>query len=305
LTKDGRGPLKAPAVSVVMTTWNAMPFVQEALDSLASQDLRDIEILVVDDGSTDGTREAVAAVAARDPRVRLLAVPRCGRIPCLNLGFREARAPFVAVQDADDVSLPGRLRVELEALRAHPSWAMVGAAEVPLVDEEGREIGRRVRPTEPADLRRLLGSAMPFFHSTCMYRKAAWEEAGGFDEGLTLLEDYDLWVRLAARHDLANLPMALGLKRRHRGQTFDEKHWTNEGYRTRARILRKYVRRVRRSPAVFLRSLAYLAMTPRLRLAWIRLTGRDDLELQARRQAGIGGEAGQAERPAAAARAKR
>jgi glycosyltransferase involved in cell wall biosynthesis len=276
-----------PLVSVVMTTWNAMPFVQEALDSLVGQDLRDIEVLVVDDGSTDGTREAVAAVAGRDPRVRLLAIPRCGRIASLNRGFREARAPFVAVQDADDVSLPQRLRVELEAMKAHPSWAMVGAAEVPLVDEEGREIGRRVRPTDPRDLRRLLGSAMPFFHSTCMYRKAAVEEAGGFDGRLPLLEDYDLWVRLAARYDLANLPMALGRKRRHAGQTFDEAHWTNEGYRTRARILRRYVRRVRHSPVVLLRSLAYLAMTPRLRLAWIRATGRDDGELAVRRQAGL------------------
>ncbi|HUR64318.1 MAG TPA: glycosyltransferase [Candidatus Thermoplasmatota archaeon] len=270
-----------PLVSVVMTTYDSERHVREAAESILAQDLADLELIVVDDGSTDRTLAILEGIA--DPRLRILRIPRCGRIPSLNHGFRAARAAYVANQDADDVSLPHRLRAEVEALQRNPGWAMVGAAEVPLIDEAGRPLGTRTRPTDPGHLRRALAYSMPFFHSSCLYRKSAWEEAGGFDESLALLEDYDLWVRLAARHDVANLPGALGRKRRHAGQAFDGMHWTNQGYRTRARILRRYFRFVRRDPRVLLRAAAYQVMTPGLRVAWMRATRRDPTELEVRK----------------------
>jgi len=269
-----------PAVSVVMTTFDCVRFVREAIASILAQTFTDFEFVIVDDGSTDGTVEAIREF--RDPRIHLAQVSRRGRIASLNHAFRLARAPLVANHDADDVALPERLELSVKAMREHPEWAMLGAAEVPLIDEGGQQLGTRTRQTEPRKLRRDLGHSMPFFHSTCMYRKAAWEAAGGFDESLAMFEDYDLWVRLAASHDVANLPVPLAKKRRHAAQAFDHKHWTNLGYRTRSRILWRYVRRVRPDPAVVARAGVYMLMTPRLRLLWIKALRRDKLELQVR-----------------------
>lgn len=269
-----------PAVSVVMTTFNAERHVGEAIRSIQAQTEDDFELIVVDDGSSDGTVRIVAEAARGDGRIRLLQIPRCGRIASLNVGFRATRAPLVANLDADDVALPHRLEASVAALQEHPAWALVGAGVVPLIDESGQPLGERRRPTDPAELRKALAHTMALFHSSVTYRKAMWEAAGGFDERLWILEDYDLWVRLAARHPIANLPQALGLKRRHAGQAFDGRHWTNRGYRTRARILLRYFRAVRRDPRTLARAAIYTVMGPRLRLAWIRLTKADPLELE-------------------------
>ncbi len=271
-----------PAISVVMTTFNSARHVREAVASIVAQSFGDWELIVVDDGSTDETLSIIESF--RDSRIRLLTVPRSNRIACLNRGFHDARADLIANMDSDDVALPERLALTRRAMGAHPEWALVGSATVPLIDAQGAELGRRIRPTEPRALRRALGYSMPFFHSTCTYRRQAWQECGGFDESLPLLEDYDLWVRLSAQHEVANILDPMGLKRRHAAQGFDEAHWTNRGYRTRARILRTYFRLVRRDPRVLLRAGLYQIMGPRMRVAWMRLTGRDATEMRVRRR---------------------
>ncbi len=269
-----------PAVSVVMTTFNCETHVRDAVASILAQSLADFEFIIVDDGSTDGTLAAIQSF--NDARIRLLQIPRCGRIPSLNHAFRKARADLIANQDADDVSSPDRLQVSVAAMHEHPAWAMLGAAVVPLIDEKGDVLGERRRATDPRQLRHDLGTSMPFFHSSCTYRKSAWAEAGGFDERLPMFEDYDLWVRLTARHPIANLPQALGQKRRHPHQAFDARHWTNQGYRTRSKILWRYVRKVSPNPLVLLRAGVFLVMTPRLRLLWMKTTRRGKLEFRVR-----------------------
>ncbi len=268
----------APAISVVLTTFNAERHVKEAIQSIVDQDREDWELIVVDDGSTDRTIAIVRSFA--DPRIRLLQIPRCGRIPSLNVGFRAAHALLVANLDADDVSLPHRLRASIAAMDEHPDWALVGAAVVPLIDDAGKVMGQRVRPSDPGEVRRMLAHTMGIFHSSVTYRRSMVEEVGGFDERLRLLEDYDLWVRLAAKHPIANLPEALAMKRRHRGQSFDGAHWTNRGYRTRSRILLRYFRGVRHDPRVLARAALYQVMGPGLRKAWLKLSKRDPLELE-------------------------
>ena len=108
-----------------MTTWNAMPHVVQAARSIVAQTCADWELLVVDDGSTDGTLDALRAVG--DPRLRILQIPRCGRIPSLNHGFRAARAPLVAVLDADDVALPDRLALQVAEMRRRPGLAALSS----------------------------------------------------------------------------------------------------------------------------------------------------------------------------------
>src|SRR5262245_44534268 len=102
----------APRVTVLIGCWNAAETLTRAVDSILSQTVSDLELIVVDDGSTDGTPDLVRSI--EDPRLRYLPLPHRGIAPSLNAGVREARGPVVAIQDADDHSRPHRLERQLE-----------------------------------------------------------------------------------------------------------------------------------------------------------------------------------------------
>ena len=220
-----------PTVSVVMTTYDAIGHVAEAVESVFAQTFPDWELVIVDDGSTDGTRELLQEYAEADARVRLLLVPRMGRIPALNTAVREARGEFIANLDADDISYPDRLQREVDYLRAHPDVGLVGASVVDRIDDQGRPLPPVTRPTDEDEIRRLLGRQGAFFHSSVMYRRSVWRELGGFDTTFSCYEDYDFVVRMLSRSRVHFLEGALGAKRRHPGQAFDQVHWTNKGPR--------------------------------------------------------------------------
>ena len=114
-----------PRVSVVLPAYNAQDTVRRAIDSVLAQTMPDFELIVVDDGSQDRTGEVVEAVD--DPRVRLLRRPHGGVPPTINAGLAEARAPIVAIQDADDFSVPDRLERQLALLEERPEVAVVGS----------------------------------------------------------------------------------------------------------------------------------------------------------------------------------
>ncbi len=107
-----------PAVSVLLPVRDAATTLAACLDSLAAQTLADHEVVAVDDGSTDGSGERLAARAAKDPRVRVFRTPPRGLVPALSLALAEARAPLVARMDADDVAHPPRLEAQVRRLRA-------------------------------------------------------------------------------------------------------------------------------------------------------------------------------------------
>jgi len=249
-----------PRVTVLTTTRNAMPHLLEAVASVQAQTMPDWELLVVDDGSTDGTREAVRDAAAEDPRIRLLETPPLGRIPCLNAGAQAARAGIIAILDADDVALRHRLQRTLDAFGPRPRLGLLGSAIVPRIGPAGEDLGIVRRPTEPGQVLRALARDTPFFHSSTAFRIEAWRDVGGYDESLPLYEDYDLFVRLAARWEIENLPEPLSLKRRHPGQAFHERHFTRQAFRARSRIHWRYFRHVRKSPEALARAAAFLIM---------------------------------------------
>src|SRR3954468_8161222 len=105
----------SPQISVLMPTWNAGQFIGEAINSILAQTFADFEIIVVDGGSTDQTREILAAF--RDPRLRVLTAPSPGIVPALNFGIEQARAPWIARHDADDISMPDRFETQWKALQ--------------------------------------------------------------------------------------------------------------------------------------------------------------------------------------------
>ena len=199
-----------PAVSVLMSVYNGSPLVAEAIASVLNQTDADLELIVVDDGSTDDTPARLAAVD--DPRLRLYRQPHTGLTRALNRALGLTRAALVARLDADDVALPERLARQRAFLTAHPEVGLLGTAA--REEGEARELWRLVRPPlDDTALRRALIRANPFVHSSVMARRELLERAGGYDETLEVAQDYDLWMRVARLTRLATLDEVLVVRR--------------------------------------------------------------------------------------------
>ena len=197
-----------PAVSVLIGSWNNARTLRRAIDSILCQTLTDLELIVVDDGSTDDTAEVVGGVA--DSRVRYLALPHVGISRSLNAGLRQARADVVAVQDADDWSLPNRLERQLEVLRRHPEVAVVGC-RMKEVDEDGSEFAPRFGKAT-GDVTRVLMRFNPIPNTCAAFRRGVVLRCGGYDPRYRYAMEYDLWLRLAEQHTVVNLADILAIR---------------------------------------------------------------------------------------------
>lgn len=203
-----------PAVSVVIPAWNAAWCVSRAIDSVLAQGLRDVELIVVDDGSSDGTPQVLARYGNA---IRVLRQPNRGLAAARNAGIRAARAPLVAFLDADDWWLPGKLQQQVALMRAQPALGFCSTA-ARVEDPAGRLLNLWSAPRWSGSfLVHLFGetAAVAGSGSAVLARRALLEEVGGFDETLRSLEDTDLWMRLAARAAYACLdePLVGILKR--------------------------------------------------------------------------------------------
>jgi glycosyltransferase involved in cell wall biosynthesis len=229
MTRGGHGG--TPPISVLMCVYNGAPLVGQAVASVLAQTHGDLELIVVDDGSTDGTPDVLAAVA--DPRLRVQHQTRTGLTRALNRALAVARGPLVARLDADDVALPERLARQRAFLAAHPEVGLLGTAA--REEDPGGGRPRIVQPpTADAALRRALIRANPFVHSSVMVRRELLERAGGYDERLAVAQDYDLWMRLARLTGLANLSDVLVVRRLGGGRVSVERE--EDRLRTEARV---------------------------------------------------------------------
>jgi glycosyltransferase involved in cell wall biosynthesis len=186
-----------PPLSVVMPVHDALPYLDESMASILGQSYGDFELVVHDDGSTDGSSDALRDWAARDSRVRLTHGPRLGPVGSSNLVVKSARAPLVARMDADDVAVPERLARQMEVMGAAPDVIAVGTL-YETIDASGRVR----RPTDPGRLGRSSAFA-PFPHPSLMMRRAAFDAAGGYREACMFWEDVDLYLRLAREGRIA------------------------------------------------------------------------------------------------------
>ena len=203
-----------PQVSVVIPVWNGERYLKQAIESILAQDFVDFELLVIDDGSTDRSAEIVSAFA-HDPRVTLHKQANGGVVAARNAGLRVARAEFVAFLDADDIALPGRLAKQAAYLRAHPEAAVIGSNITYFSDADG-VIRTQKFPFGEAKVAMALETGNPLAQPSVMLRKSLAIDAGGYREAFRFgAEDYDLWLRLAEKHPLDNLPEVLTLYRIH------------------------------------------------------------------------------------------
>lgn len=209
-----------PAVSVLVPYRDSAATIEEALESVLAQRGVALEILAVDDGSSDDGPARVARMASRDRRVVPLEARGVGIAPALTEALSRARAPLVARMDSDDVSLPDRLARQLEALAAEPGLAAVGTRvegfpDAALGDGLRRYIAWQNAIVTAAEHAREIFVESPLCNPSTLIRRAALEQVGGWrDEAWA--EDYDLWLRLdAAGLGLAKVPEVL-LRWRHR-----------------------------------------------------------------------------------------
>ena len=188
-----------PLVTVAVACYNQGRFLGEAIESALGQTGARVEVVVVDDGSTDDT----AAVAARYPEVRTVHQPNAGLSAARNTGAREARGAFVVFLDADDRLRPDAVAAGLACFREHPASAFVSGDHV-RVRADGSFLVAHDPPAPNADpyLRLLRGNYVGM-HAAVMYRRDVLLAAGGFDPSLPACEDYDLYLRLAREHPVA------------------------------------------------------------------------------------------------------
>ena len=205
-------------VSVVLPVWNGGPFLAEAIESITRQTFSALELLVIDDGSTDESREIASEAARSDPRIRVLSQAHGGIVSALNAGIAAARGRYIARMDADDVSEPLRLEKQITFLEAHSRCVAVGS-NIEIIDQRGERMGELHYPVDHRDITGALLSARGggLAHPSVVMRAEALRGVGGYRSGLYPCEDLDLWLRLMEVGDLANVGEPLLRHRRHPG----------------------------------------------------------------------------------------
>lgn len=203
-----------PKVSVIMPVYNGERYLRQSIGSILAQSFSDFELIIVNDGSTDGTAMIISSFA--DPRIRTLVNENnSGIIIALNKGLEAATGVYLCRMDADDVSLPDRLMKQVGYMDAHPDIAVLGAGVI-FIDPAGNTIRLMKFPESPEAVRRSMLVHNPFAHGSVCMRRAVVSEMGNYNLQFLHNEDYDLWLRLAAHgHRMANLPDPLVLRRIH------------------------------------------------------------------------------------------
>ncbi|MBZ5611810.1 MAG: glycosyltransferase [Acidobacteriia bacterium] len=201
-----------------MPALNSERFIGEAVQSVLDQTFTDLELLVVDNGSTDTTREVVERFA--DPRIAMLSEPRQGISRAMNAGLQAARGTFISRLDSDDVWLPELLETLVGVLESKPGVGLAYARAVGM-DEERRELaavwGRPLR--YPDDALRSLAYMDTICNIAVLVRRECFECTGSFDVELRTSEDWDMWLRLACYYRMVCVDRVLARVRVHSGST--------------------------------------------------------------------------------------
>jgi hypothetical protein len=195
--------MNVPLVSVVMSVFNGGQFLQPCVESILSQTYAGFELIIIDDGSTDGSSELLAAYAARHHRVRVQHQENAGLAASLQRGCDSARGVYIARMDADDIAIKDRFARQVAFLEAHPEIGVLGGA-AEFIDAYGNSVAVVRNPCRNAEIQRQLRDRNVFWHPSVMMRGALYHQAGGY-RNIRDAEDYDLWLRMAEICEMGNL----------------------------------------------------------------------------------------------------
>ena len=203
-----------PRVSVLMLTYNRPGFIGMAIESIQSQTLAEWELLVVHDGPNQEIPAIMDEWQRRDSRIRYFHRPVPGNIAeASNFGLSQAKGDLIAVLDDDDYwNCREKLARQVAFLDQNRDHSCCGGGVI-VVDPEGREQMRYLKPEQDAAIKRSALIANPMAHSATMYRRDAALESGGYDETLAGFQDWDLWLKLGKKSCLYNFPEYLACYR--------------------------------------------------------------------------------------------
>jgi glycosyltransferase involved in cell wall biosynthesis len=194
-------------VSVVMSVFNGEKFISDSVESILNQTYRDFEFVIIDDGSFDDTYKIIQAY--HDNRIKLFRQSNQGVASGLNAGIRMSKGEYIARMDADDLSEPDRLEIQINYMDNHPDCVLVGVNAI-LIDEDGLPLRKLSYPQHRNAIYTSLQNGLsPFSDGAVMFRRSVAESCGFYNEKMLVGEDWLLWVNLFQLGEMANIPICL------------------------------------------------------------------------------------------------
>lgn len=215
-----------PKISVIMPAFNREKFIGKAIASVLSQSFKNIELIIIDDGSADST-VSIAREYCKDSRVKVLVNEKnLGIAETRNRGLREAQGEYIAMLDSDDVWLDNtKLEKQLAFLETNPAYAIVGSA-IKKIDQEDKDIQVIEYPCTDSAIRKTILRYNSFAQSALLIRKSAMMQAGMYSTRFKICDDYDLWLRIGCRSKFTNLKEITTGYRIHGGNITHKKRLT-------------------------------------------------------------------------------
>ncbi len=200
-----------PKISVIMSVYNGMPYLGDAVKSILGQSYKNFEFIIINDASVDDTLKYLKGL--KDKRIKIISNPKnLGLAASLNEALKVSGGDYIARMDADDISLPRRLEEQLSYLRRNPQISLCGSW-VNLINESGKVIGQKKYPTSDRKIKDALKWYQPIVHPTFMARSSFYRELGGYREKFDYAEDYELLTRAMKKYKMTNIPKKLLLWR--------------------------------------------------------------------------------------------
>jgi glycosyltransferase involved in cell wall biosynthesis len=219
-----------PVVSVIIPTYNRWPMIAEAVESVLEQGYGSFEIIVVDDGSTDGTKERLKKYGSS---VLVISRQRSGVAASRNYGVSVAQGRYLAFLDSDDLWLPQKLTIQTTFMEQHPEVKICQTEEIWI--RGGVKVNPKAKHAKPSGdiFRRSLDFCL-VSPSAVMMTRNLLDQFGGFDESFPVCEDYDLWLRIAKDHAIALIPEPLVVKRGGHADQLSHSTWGMDRYRVQS-----------------------------------------------------------------------
>ncbi|WP_448701617.1 glycosyltransferase [Mucilaginibacter sp. AW1-3] len=218
-----------PMITVLMPAYNAERYIAEAIASVLQQTYADFELIIVNDGSTDGTRNIIRTF--KDPRIKLIDQPNMGVAAALNTGLEHATAPYIARFDADDICYPERLEKQLHFLQHNPEYILVGSDAEYIIENGDFLFNFQCIAHTHDEIMAKLYFYCPFIHPTVMYKKESVRNAGGYPNHAHNFEDYLLWTNIARIGKLYNMPQPLIKYRLNPTSVTIDERWRGKRFR--------------------------------------------------------------------------
>lgn len=195
-----------PKISCILPVYNCKPYLKEAIESILNQTLRSFELVIVDDGSADGSSEIIDWFAAQDNRVKVVRQKNQGIVAALNNGIKHATGKYLARMDGDDISLPDRFEFQFNYLETHPNVSIVGGRSLK-IDASGvvaEPLVKKITPRTVTDLRNFPPKIAATIHPLMMTRMDLVRKLGGYSDKYLHAEDYDIFAKLGMFGEVHN-----------------------------------------------------------------------------------------------------